>query len=68
LKTSFLLLSGAIRNGRSAIFTKGKNPHPRLDHFTGAAEEYSDTKKYRQETLLSKVESEPLVIFQLLAV
>jgi hypothetical protein len=29
---------------------------------------YSDSKKYRQETLMSKVESEPSVIFKLLVV
>jgi hypothetical protein len=46
-----------------ARFSPRQDPHPVLGLLLGAAigtfVQYSDSKKYRQETLLSKVESEP---------
>jgi hypothetical protein len=53
-----------------ARFSPRQDPHPVLGLLLGAAigtfVQYSDSKKYRQETLLSKVESEPSVTIELL--
>ena len=56
-------------NGLLRDFHRGKDPHPGrglLLHTVGLFLQYSETKKYRQETLLSKVESERSVILKLL--
>jgi hypothetical protein len=53
-----------------ARFPPRQNPHPVLGLLLGCCDDtfvqYSDSKKYRQETLLSKVESELSVTIQLL--
>ena len=52
-----------------ARFSPRQNPHPDLGLLPGTTYrsflQYSHSKKYRQETLMSKVESEPSVIFKL---
>jgi hypothetical protein len=52
-----------------ARFSPRQDPHPDLGLLPSTASgsflPYSHSKKYRQETLLSKVESEPSVIFKL---
>jgi hypothetical protein len=60
-----LLLSGALAQEAELDIDLGQNPHPGVGVLPRAAVNtlrYSQTKKYRQETLLSKVESEPSVI------
>jgi hypothetical protein len=61
-KTSILLLSGVWPHRASAIFT-GRIPisDGLLLESVSLFLQDSETKKYRQETLLSKVESEPSV-------
>jgi hypothetical protein len=55
-----------------ARFSPRQDPHPDLGLLPGTSSgsflQYSHSKKYRQETPLSKVESEPSVIFKLFAV
>jgi hypothetical protein len=65
----FVVVWRFFHHGQSAIFTEAGSPScARLT--AGCCGEtfvqYSDSKKYRQETLLSKVESELSVTFQLL--
>jgi hypothetical protein len=52
-----------------ARFSPRQNPHPDLGLLPSTTcrsfLQYSHSKKYRQETLMSKVESEPSVIFKL---
>ncbi|WP_177332692.1 hypothetical protein [Pseudomonas nunensis] len=52
-----------------ARFSPSQDPHPDFGLLprttSGSFLQYSQTKKYRQETPLSKVESEPSVIFKL---
>ena len=55
-----------------ARFSPEQDPHPLSGLLPGAAlcsfVQYSHSKKYRQETPLSKVESEPLVTIKLFVV
>ncbi|WP_256594891.1 hypothetical protein [Pseudomonas sp. GV085] len=65
IETSFFLLCGAFsHHGRSAVFAEAGSPS--WSRFSAGCSgrtfrAVSETKKYRQETLMSKVESEPSV-------
>ncbi|WP_185019769.1 hypothetical protein [Pseudomonas brassicacearum] len=65
----FVVVGRSARNGQGAIFTEAGSPswsRPAAGYYAETFMHYSDSKKYRQEMLMSKVESEPSVIFKLL--
>jgi hypothetical protein len=67
----FVVVWRCSHHGLSAIFAEAGSPSwswLAAGCFAGVVKEYSYSKKYRQETLLSKVESEPSVTFYLLVV